>query len=62
MARAQGHESGRVGVPIGAPDIAEKFTGYADVVICLYKPAFFHKPAFFCAVGQPGIPQLCSDL
>ncbi len=46
VARAQG--AGRVvlAVPIGADDIVEWFTGYADEVVCL------HTPASFYAVGQ----------
>jgi putative phosphoribosyl transferase len=46
VARAQG--AGRVilAVPIGADDIVERFSGYADEVVCLYTPEFFF------AVGQ----------
>lgn len=46
VARAKG--AGRVvlAVPIGAPDIAERFAGYADEVICLMTPGLFF------AVGQ----------
>ncbi len=46
VARAQGASRVVLAVPIGAPDIAERFTGYADEVVCL------DTPAFFFAVGQ----------
>ncbi len=46
VARAQGASRIVLAVPIGAADTAERFTGYADEVICL------HAPAFFFAVGQ----------
>ncbi len=46
VARAQGASRVVLAVPIGAADIAETFTGYADEVVCLCTPAFFF------AVGQ----------
>ncbi len=46
VARAQGASPVVLAVPIGAHDIAEKFTGYADEVVCL------QTPEFFFAVGQ----------
>ncbi len=46
VARAQGASRVVLAVPIGAPDIFERFSGYADEVVCL------HTPEFFFAVGQ----------
>ncbi len=46
VARAQGASRVVLAVPIGAVDTAERFTGYADEVVCL------QTPAFFFAVGQ----------
>ena len=46
VARAQGARRVVLAVPIGAPDIAERFIGYADEVVCPYRPEFFY------AVGQ----------
>ena len=46
VARAQGAARVVLAVPIGAADIVERFTGYADEVVCL------HTPEFFFAVGQ----------
>lgn len=46
VARAQGASRVILAVPIGAPDIAERFAAYADEVVCLEKPV----PYF--AVGQ----------
>ena len=46
VARAQGASRVVLAVPIGGSDTAERFTGYADEVVCL------HTPAFFFAVGQ----------
>lgn len=46
VARAQGARRVVLAVPIGAPDIAERFAGYADEVVCPYRPEFFY------AVGQ----------
>ena len=46
VARAQGASRVVLAVPIGAPDIVERFTGYAHEVICL------HTSEFFFAVGQ----------
>ena len=46
VARAQGASPVVLAVPIGADDIAARFTGYADEVICL------QAPEFFFAVGQ----------
>ena len=46
VARARGASRVVLAVPIGAPDIAQKFDRYADEVVCL------HTPAFFFAVGQ----------
>ena len=45
---ARAHGAGRVvlAVPIGSPDIAERFAGFADEVVCL------EQPLFFSAVGQ----------
>lgn len=46
VARAKGASRIVLATPIGADDIAERFAGYADEVICL------HTPAFFLSVGQ----------
>lgn len=46
VARAHGARRVVLAVPIGAPDIAERFAGYADEVVCPYRPEFFY------AVGQ----------
>ena len=46
VARAQGASRVVLAVPIGAPDIFARFSGYADEVVCL------HTPEFFFAVGQ----------
>ena len=46
VARAQGASRVVLAVPIGAPDIVARFSGYADEVVCLYTPKFFF------AVGQ----------
>src|ERR1019366_3256504 len=43
-----GHAGSRgvLAVPISGRDIAARFSGYADAVVCL------HMPEFFFAVGQ----------
>jgi putative phosphoribosyl transferase len=46
VARAQGASRVVLAVPIGAADTAEVLAPYADEVVCLHAPAFFH------AVGQ----------
>ena len=46
VARALGARRIVLAAPIGAPDIAERFAGYADDVVCLVKPENFF------AVGQ----------
>jgi putative phosphoribosyl transferase len=46
VARAQGASRVVLAVPIGAPDIFARFSGYADEVVCL------HAPEFYFAVGQ----------
>jgi putative phosphoribosyl transferase len=46
VARAQGASRVVLAVPIGAPDIAARFSGHADEVVCL------HRPKFFFGVGQ----------
>lgn len=46
VARAQGARRVVLAVPIGADDIFERFSGYADEVVCL------HTPEWFFAVGQ----------
>ncbi len=46
VARAHGADRVVLAVPIGPDDIAERFAGYADDVVCLQAPAFFY------AVGQ----------
>ena len=46
VARAQGASRVVLAVPIGADDIVERFSGYADEVVCL------QAPEFFFAVGQ----------
>jgi predicted phosphoribosyltransferase/pimeloyl-ACP methyl ester carboxylesterase len=46
VAREQGATKVVLATPIGATDIATRFTGYADEVICL------ERPDFFFAVGQ----------
>lgn len=46
VARASGAARVVLATPVGTPDIAERFAGYADEVVCLASPAHFH------AVGQ----------
>ena len=46
VARVRGASRVVLAVPIGADDTVERFTGYADEVVCLQTPAFFY------AVGQ----------
>ncbi|MBX7435501.1 dienelactone hydrolase family protein [Mycobacterium sp. Y57] len=46
VARAHGASRVVLAVPIGPDDIAERFAGYADEVVCLQAPTYFH------AVGQ----------
>ncbi|WP_370329345.1 phosphoribosyltransferase family protein, partial [Mycolicibacterium hippocampi] len=46
VARAHGAKRVVLAVPIGPEDVAERFAGYADEVICL------QRPAYFSAVGQ----------
>ncbi len=46
VARAQGASRVVLAVPIGGTDIAERFAGYADEVVCL------RTPEYFFAVGQ----------
>jgi len=46
VARAQGARRVVLAVPVGAPDIADRFAGYADEVVCPDRPRFFQ------AVGQ----------
>jgi predicted phosphoribosyltransferase len=46
VARAQGASRAVLAVPISGRDIAARFSGYADAVVCL------HMPEFFFAVGQ----------
>ena len=46
VARARGASRVVLAAPIGAVDTVERFTGYADEVVCL------HTPEFFFAVGQ----------
>jgi predicted phosphoribosyltransferase/alpha-beta hydrolase superfamily lysophospholipase len=46
VARAKGARRVVLAVPIAAPDIVERFAGYADEVVCL------RTPGLFFAVGQ----------
>ncbi|SRX93034.1 hypothetical protein MSP7336_01264 [Mycobacterium shimoidei] len=46
VARARGASRVVLAVPIAGADIAERFTGYADEIVCL------QTPQFFFAVGQ----------
>ncbi|MGV0652548.1 alpha/beta family hydrolase [Mycolicibacterium thermoresistibile] len=46
VVRAEGAARVVLAVPVGPPDVAERFAGYADEVVCL------QTPPFFSAVGQ----------
>jgi putative phosphoribosyl transferase len=46
VARAQGSSRVVLAVPIGPDDVVQRFSGYADEVVCL------EMPEFFFAVGQ----------
>jgi putative phosphoribosyl transferase len=43
VARVHGARRVVLAVPIGAPDVAERFAGYADEVVCPYRPESFHS-------------------